>query len=218
MTLLSLFRYGDMIPVADQSKLVLCIMSLIGVVAFLLPSYIIGNGLSIVIRDRRRLTFKYLSTATLISTEMVHHTPNIVRSSVSVIRNHTNLNFRTDKEKLTAHGSNYSTYNMRKESLSEQSDDGPKTKLWDKLLLIQNRVSKKNNKCKKNPSDDSYRVISYFQNIDLTKYSNNNSALWYNISLVEEDITDMSQLMHEDIVTKANQIQDIIEEISKIKR
>ena len=114
-----------------------------------------------------------------------------------------------------------------------QADD----ELWDKLLLIDNakvlpvdksiKNKKKYATCTNSPgntktqtlsidpkitgktiaSASSGRVLDCFENMDFTKYSGENSLLWYNLGLIEDNMDEMSQVVCHQMKYKIEKIQ-----------
>lgn len=56
-----------------ESRLILAMLSFIGLTLFLVPSVIIGNGLSLTIQDNRSTKYKYFATAQMIRTAFLNH-------------------------------------------------------------------------------------------------------------------------------------------------
>ena len=237
-----IFRYADHLPYTFETMAVLCVIALVGIWAFALPSYIIGNGLSIALLDQNRVTFKYLSIAELIcKTISQHHVTNRVQ-----FKNEKKTERKLHARLLADHIQGIKGLNMIKNNnmkllkinyidVSEVDDHSQADELllWDKLLQVKKPkkikgISAYNNSAiqhqttgqpkefqvitsapPKSLEANSDRMLDRLGDMDLTRYSADNSLLWYNLDLIEEDIDEVSVLVQDKIRHRLGRIRSL---------
>lgn len=232
--------YDGFLPYSKETLFVLSFGALIGVWAFSLPSIILGNGLSITVADQRRVTFKYLSTAEMIRTAISHQQT----TRRDQMRDGTKSNQKKRSRLLMNHLKSYTKLNlMRNERLFKINYDGldydehsqtDDEDLWNKLLLIdtpkgqakrvvlppKTQPSWEKHQNNSQPptvslSKFSDRLQDCFENMDLSKYSNDNSLLWYNLGLIEDAMDEMTQVVCEQMI---RQLKKISKTCTKLKK
>lgn len=257
--------YDTHLPYSRESLAVLAACALVGVWSFMLPSIILGNGLSITVSEQRRMTFRYVSIAEMIRTTMAHHQtsrdhhhqqkaskkrkPQKERQ-LRLVTDHLHSLTKLDILKQPPqHGDrllkiNYDGFDSDEHSLADDDEA-----LWDKLLTIDQRAmpglgiaaqdkyvvrspalpplpslneslrttmtfasnaarqqTKSNGGGAGTPQSGSTRVLDCFENMDLSKYSNDNSMLWYHLGLIEDRMDEMTDVVCNNLVLRVDQI------------
>ncbi len=272
--------YDTHLPYSRESLAVLAACALVGVWSFMLPSIILGNGLSITVSEQRRLTFRYVSIAEMIRTAMAHHQsgnrpdynrrqrtskkkPQKLRLVTDHLHSLTKLEIlkRPPARDQRLFKINYDGFDSDEHSMLADDDEA----LWDKLLTIgdqqQQQVMLPSSIAKSpafphsgslneslrtqttsarsatgaaalrqapksanpgSPQSGSTRVMDCFENMDLSKYSNDNSMLWYNLGLIEDGMDEMTDVVCHHLLARVDQIHRLsgrlVQSLAELRR
>lgn len=249
--------YDTKLPYSRESLTVLACCSLLGVWSFMLPSIILGNGLSITVSEQRRMTFRYVSIAEMIRTAIAHHQTTNRRNQqqqgpkkpkkerqMRLVTDHLQSFTKLDILKRPndrLFKINYDGFDSEVHSLADDDEQ-----LWNKLLTIDQRAgplikttarrhsegepahsfsakpslfaneslpsrmsSASMNGKLSTPKSGTSRVLDCFENMDLSKYSNDNSVLWYNLGLIEDGMDEMTDVVCNHLVHRVDKIHQL---------
>ncbi|KAI2809928.1 Potassium voltage-gated channel sub KQT member 4 [Blomia tropicalis] len=79
-----------------------------------------------------------------------------------------------------------------------------------KSNLSSNSIRSRRDDLKKNSSD---HMLTYLQNMDMSRYSGENSLLWYTLDLIESDVDEMNELVLDKLRNRFDYLKDVIENL-----